>query len=270
MENNDTIYYIYHIPGKKIGVTRNINKRVTEQQGYAPGEYEVLITSDDINFISDMEIELQKSYGYRVDNQKYKNLFKNTKSKLMEFNVTEQTTTFPWPITKLKGNLMDNLNTKFITPFGEYILTTDLAKWIVDNAIVSMYNPNRSYIYNKALSEQWFPTENKTTSEPEKLYPPLSQFELIRIWAMERGLYDKGDIKTQYIKLQEEAGEVARAIIKNDTAELKDGIGDMVVVLTNLAYLAGFTIEDCIGSAYDVISKRKGKMFNGSFVKNTL
>ena len=37
MENNDTIYYIYHIPGKKIGVTRNINKRVTEQQGYAPG-----------------------------------------------------------------------------------------------------------------------------------------------------------------------------------------------------------------------------------------
>jgi hypothetical protein len=117
-----------------------------------------------------MEIELQKSYGYRVDDQKYKNLFKNTKSKLMEFNVTEQTTTFPWPITKLKGNLMDNLNTKFITPFGEYILTPDLAKWIVDNAIVSMYNPHRSYIYNKALSEQWFPTENKTTSEPEKLY----------------------------------------------------------------------------------------------------
>ena len=36
------MYTIYHIPGKKIGVTRNINKRVTEQQGYAPDEYEVL------------------------------------------------------------------------------------------------------------------------------------------------------------------------------------------------------------------------------------
>ena len=33
------MYYIYHIPGKKIGVTRNLNKRVTQQQGYAPMRY---------------------------------------------------------------------------------------------------------------------------------------------------------------------------------------------------------------------------------------
>ena len=70
------MYNIYHIPGKKIGVTRNLNKRVTEQQGYAPGEYEVLLTSDDINLISNKEIELQKSYGYRTDRTLYKNLFK--------------------------------------------------------------------------------------------------------------------------------------------------------------------------------------------------
>ena len=55
------MYYLYHIPGKKIGVTRNLNKRVTLQQGYAADEYEVLLTSDDINFISDKEIELQQS-----------------------------------------------------------------------------------------------------------------------------------------------------------------------------------------------------------------
>ena len=67
------MYTIYHIPGKKIGVTRNINNRVTEQQGYTPDEYEVLLTSDDIDYISDMEIELQKSYGYKVDRQKYNN-----------------------------------------------------------------------------------------------------------------------------------------------------------------------------------------------------
>ena len=93
-------------------------------------------------------------------------------------------------------------------------------------------------------------------------------FPAIRSWANDRGLYEKGDVKTQYIKLQEEAGEVARAIIKNDISELKDGIGDMVVVLTNLAHLAGLEIEDCIQSAYDVINKRKGSMINGSFVKN--
>ena len=66
----------------------------------------------------------------------------------------------------------------------------------------------------------------------------------------------------------EEAGEVGRAILKNDDAEIKDGIGDMVVVLTNLAELNGLTIEECIESAYNVISKRKGKMINGTFVKN--
>ena len=99
------MYNIYHIPGKKIGVTRNLNKRVTEQQGYGPGEYEVLFTSDDIDFISNKEIELQKSYGYKRDRTLYKNLFKSN----MKINPTEQTSTFPVPLNKLKGNLSDNL-----------------------------------------------------------------------------------------------------------------------------------------------------------------
>ena len=56
------MYYIYHIPGKKIGVTRNLNKRVTQQQGFAEGEYEVLFESEDIDEVSRLEIELQTSY----------------------------------------------------------------------------------------------------------------------------------------------------------------------------------------------------------------
>ena len=78
-------YYLYHIPGKKIGVTRNLNSRVTQQQGYSPDEYEVLDQSTDIDYISSREIELQKSYGYRVDHKPYKQLFK------MKINATEQT-----------------------------------------------------------------------------------------------------------------------------------------------------------------------------------
>ena len=68
------MYYLYHIPGKKIGVTRNLNTRVTLIQGYKENQYEVLEQSDDIDYISDREIELQKSYGYKVDRQSYKNL----------------------------------------------------------------------------------------------------------------------------------------------------------------------------------------------------
>ena len=95
-----------------------------------------------------------------------------------------------------------------------------------------------------------------------------NEFNSIREWASERGIYEKGDVKTQYIKLIEEMGEVAKAILKKDDAEFVDGIGDCVVVLTNLAKLGGHNIEDCINSAYEEIAKRKGEMKNGTFVKH--
>ena len=95
-------------------------------------------------------------------------------------------------------------------------------------------------------------------------------FDLIRQWAQERGIYDKGNSHTQYVKLMEEAGELAQALLNKDSYEVKDAIGDMVVVLTNLAVLEGMQIENCIDSAYNEIKSRKGKMTNGTFVKQTL
>ncbi len=74
-------------------------------------------------------------------------------------------------------------------------------------------------------------------------------------WAEERGIYDKGDAKTQYVKLAEEFGELAKALLKDDQPEVIDAIGDIVVVLTNLAKLGDLNIEDCIQSAYNVIAK---------------
>lgn len=62
-------------------------------------------------------------------------------------------------------------------------------------------------------------------------------FELIKNWAWEKGIIGQGNINTQYIKLQEEAGELARAILDNNKKEFIDAIGDCVVVLTNLALL---------------------------------
>lgn len=96
----------------------------------------------------------------------------------------------------------------------------------------------------------------------------MRRFELIREWAEEKGIYEKGDPKTQTLKLLEEAGELAKAVLNDDQDEVIDAIGDCVVVLTNLAYLRGITIENCIDEAYNVISKRQGKMINGTFVKN--
>lgn len=121
-----------------------------------------------------------------------------------------------------------------------------------------------------------------------------NEFEPIRNWAEKKGIYDKGDTKTQFLKLVEEVGELGKAIMNKDIEETKDAIGDIVVVLTNLTELANadifvteyyedvagdggsrmlmseslnISIEDCINSAYNVIKNRKGEMKNGTFVK---
>jgi NTP pyrophosphatase (non-canonical NTP hydrolase) len=254
------MYYLYHIPGKKIGVTRDLNTRVTLIQGYKPSEYEVLDQSDDINYISDKEIELQKSYGYKVDRKKYKNLFKK-----MKINVTEQTSTFACPLNKLKGHLMDNMGMEWETSHGAFHLDMQTIQWIMKNAKVSMYNDNRSYIYNKAFAEYFKPNLGMDIPDYNK---SQMMFNRIRTWAETRGLYKKGDPMIQYVKLQEEAGELAKALLKDDQPEVIDAIGDMVVVLTNLAHQRGVYIESCIQSAYEVINKRTGKMINGTFVKD--
>ena len=54
-------YYLYHIPGKKIGITKDLKKRVEEQQGYNEGEYEIMLQTDDIVMASGLEIEFQKA-----------------------------------------------------------------------------------------------------------------------------------------------------------------------------------------------------------------
>jgi len=307
-------YCIYHIPGKKIGVTNNPQERITNQQGYEEHEYEILEMSDDISYISRKEIELQKKYGYKVDTTPYEDLiFNNHKNKNhkkeMNINVTEQTTTFPYPVNKLKGHLMDAIGMRWETPHGLFSLSTHSVQWIMNNVKVSSFRENRSYIYNKSMARYYsldpmrsiaphFNQAEKCKEAPLDVQAACGpdcecigsaddwnwhheaesrfantkhdyvMFNEIRAWAQERGLYAKGDAKTQYLKLIEEAGELGRAILKNDLAEQEDAIGDMVVVLVNLSELIDIPIEQCIESAYDVISKRTGKMVNGTFVKD--
>ena len=278
----DKEYIIYHIPGKKIGCTSDLYERVTNQQGYEPGEYEILYKTPNMKHASKMERILQKDYGYRVDLKSYEEL-SNNKFNLnnMKINVTEQTTTFPCPLSKLKGRLMDNLEMRWQTEHGDVYLDNGLAKWIVKNAKTSMFNKNRCYVYNKAMTRYIDNTVNTERAKSMDLPFPeqngcckeedcdvMFYFDKIRDWAEYRGIYAEGDPKTQYIKLMEEAGELGRAILKQDKEEQKDAIGDMVVVLTNLAELLDMPIEECVESAWNVISKRTGKMVNGTFVKD--
>lgn len=258
LKSMNNMYYIYHIPNQKIGVTSDLHKRVTVTQGYRPDEYEILECSSDIDYISNREIELQKYYGYKVDKKLYKDLFKKVK-----LNSASQTTSFPVQIEQLKEYLEDAVTNgyEWQTPLGSFTITNDSIKWILQNAHDSQLDKNSCYIYNKAFYEAFMAS---TEYEKENI------FGLIRDWAEQRGIYDKGDVKTQLIKLYEETGELSEAILKNSKPDIVDAIGDCIVVLTNLAKLSGFNVEDCIQSAYDEISSRTGEMKNGVFEKNTL
>jgi hypothetical protein len=71
-------YYIYHIPGVKIGCTIDIEKRINAQK-YT--QWEILEEHTDIAIAGIREQELQKQYGYKVDTISYSQTINNANYK---------------------------------------------------------------------------------------------------------------------------------------------------------------------------------------------
>ena len=186
---------------------------------------------------------------------------------------------------------MDNMGMKWETEHGDLHISPKTIGWIMDNVQTSRYNPKRCYVYNKAFARFYdnhdVYAEHEATLADLHMHDQyngktragglltdnepslgLNDFDLIRMWANQRGLYENGDPKTQALKLVEEVGETCRAILKGNHSDIEDGIGDCVVVLTNLAELQGTSIEACIDRAYNEIKDRTGKMSNGTFKKD--
>jgi NTP pyrophosphatase (non-canonical NTP hydrolase) len=95
--------------------------------------------------------------------------------------------------------------------------------------------------------------------------------ENVRAWGESKnitGANAKATAGSQFDKLLEEVEEIEFALMNDDQAEIEDGIGDAMVVLTLLAELRGTTLEQCLEGAYNVISKRTGKMVDGQFLKD--
>ena len=251
-------YKIYHIPGVKIGCTTNVKKRVEEEQGYKPGEYDILYETDDIVEASEAERNLQKELKYKTDIKLYKDLFRK---KMNKHSSSQATTTFKISPNDINAEFLKDITLELSE--GIYELNNeDYIDWILNNVHASQFGPGTCYIYNKAFTKAF-------KSNVHAIYETgTSSFNKIRNWARDRNLYQKGDSKTQYVKLMEEAGELAQALLKQDKVEIKDAIGDMLIVLANLSELEGFKIEDCIDESFNVISKRTGKMVNGTFVKD--
>ena len=96
--------------------------------------------------------------------------------------------------------------------------------------------------------------------------------ERVQEWGVAKGLTGKegrATVAGQLGKLAEEHAELIEAIMDGDELEVKDAIGDMTVVLILLCDLLGYDYQECLQGAYDVISKRNGRMVDGVFVKET-
>ena len=84
-------------------------------------------------------------------------------------------------------------------------------------------------------------------------------------WHKERNLIEGSTDKDQYMKLIQEAGELSDSLCKGK--DIRDDIGDMMVVLINIMVRNKLTIQECLSTAYNDIKDRKGKMIDGVFVK---
>jgi NTP pyrophosphatase (non-canonical NTP hydrolase) len=85
-------------------------------------------------------------------------------------------------------------------------------------------------------------------------------------WSEARLIFKNGSRPTQMLKLMEEMGELSSSIAKG--RDVRDDIGDMLVVLNNVAVMSGTTLEECLGISYYQIKDRKGFLNgNGVFIK---
>ena len=87
-------------------------------------------------------------------------------------------------------------------------------------------------------------------------------------WATERQIYEHSTIQAQVLKAVSEMGELADASIKADRDALIDAIGDVMVCLTNVAFMSGTDLTECFNRAWDEIKDRRGRVVpGGAFVK---
>ena len=91
---------------------------------------------------------------------------------------------------------------------------------------------------------------------------------LIIAWAAQKCILENGTAIAQASKTIEEVNELVEAIIKDDKGEIVDALGDILVTIIIQAEMQGLKLTECLDSAYNVISKRTGKMVNGQFVKD--
>lgn len=94
----------------------------------------------------------------------------------------------------------------------------------------------------------------------------LGLVRAIEQWHYDKNLVNGSTPSAQLIKLDEEFRELKASVA--NSADVRDDIGDMLVVMILIALQEGWSLEECVRKAWEDIKDRKGKMVDGIFVKN--
>jgi len=84
-------------------------------------------------------------------------------------------------------------------------------------------------------------------------------------WHYDRNLIKGSTDQAQLLKLIEELGELSNSVVKGK--DIRDDLGDMMVVMINIMERNNISVEECLNVAYEDIKNRKGKIVDGVFIK---
>jgi NTP pyrophosphatase (non-canonical NTP hydrolase) len=178
------------------------------------------------------------------DLYKYKAVHCDTEVKADEFLALANNFDYKWcsNISLLNHNNWEDNKEKTCYYLGEYGLQFTKIGWYYENGYeVIEYQSKRENDINDIIERinKWATDKKLNVSQPEK----------------------------QMLKLNEELGELASAMLKSDKTLILDSLGDMLVVIVILHLQMGYTVQQTLNIAWNEIKDRKGKTKNGVFIK---
>lgn len=265
MKNMYGIYIIHE--KQKVGLAKDLDDRLA-QQGYTRDEVEIFQENiADLATARMVEKTVQEALGYTRHEQGEDLVDKVLKRrKKMTFKKRFKTfegNTIGFPV--VQEDILDLIGqgVELETNKGAYKASADdiAALHAAGHFRKSKFSGTlKTYIYTKIV-DNYFKDKKKDDKSVDQLLAD------IYAWADNRGILD-GNITTQTLKLGEEFGELQKAVLKDRPEEIKDAIGDIVVVLVSIAHFNGHSVGDAVAMAYNTISKRTGYTNDkGDFIK---
>lgn len=203
--------------------------------------------------------------NYRIGNKNYKILyidnFDRENKGIISYDYQEIKVDTSFPIETQEETLIHEI-------VHGLFFESSLRNLIIEDKEEEFANRFSNILYKFLIDNEFIDKSNLIKENVNEIENKINVImkNKIKQWAIDRKLHVASPIN-QMLKLTEEVGELAGAIAKQKNSDIADALGDIQVVLIVLSMQLGFDLDECLEQAYEVIKNRKGKMINGTFVK---